>query len=111
MALTQVFFFLPFHAHRSCEHILHESGNCSCAQQYADADTLSSGDEDAGSISDEEAGYEKFDGDKDVEGGSLGDDKKGNTSKAYLVAKEIRDSERVFVDVLKLLNKVSWKKT
>ena len=90
---------------------MHESGNCRCAQQYADADNLSSGDEDGGSISDEEASYEKFVGDKDEEEESLVDGKKGNTSKAYLVAKEIRDSERVFVDVLKLLNKVSWKRT
>lgn len=111
---------------RSCEHTLHESGRCSCAQQYAEQES-SEDDGGRGSLSDEDDDDEDdVEGSYDYEnigkvmGGLMGmvasssedarDDGiecslEGNAKKAYLVAREIRDSERVFVDVLKLLNK------
>ncbi|XP_072026421.1 uncharacterized protein [Amphiura filiformis] len=85
---------------RSCEHSQHESGHCTCAQQYA---VQSSGEEDNESISDEEGGYENVKDDGTNQDSS--EPTIGNPNKAFLVAKEIRDSEKVFVDVLKLLNK------
>ena len=107
---------------------MHESGRCSCAQQYAEQES-SEDDGGRGSLSDEDDDDEDdVEGSYDYEnigkvmGGLMGmvasssedarDDGiecslEGNAKKAYLVAREIRDSERVFVDVLKLLNKVS----
>ncbi|XP_038069221.1 FYVE, RhoGEF and PH domain-containing protein 1-like [Patiria miniata] len=89
---------------RSCEHSMHESGRCQCAD-YAEQ---SSGGEDDGSSDEDEDSYEKFDqgvmAEKEDDEDAGVDPEVRKRRKAFLVAQELRDSEKVFVDVLKLIN-------
>ncbi|XP_022098292.1 FYVE, RhoGEF and PH domain-containing protein 6-like isoform X2 [Acanthaster planci] len=84
---------------RSCEHSMHESGRCQCAD-YAEQ---SSG-EDEGSSDDDEDSYEKFDQGVMAEKEEDVEPEVRKRRKAFLVAQELRDSEKVFVDVLRLIN-------
>ncbi|XP_033106473.1 FYVE, RhoGEF and PH domain-containing protein 6-like isoform X2 [Anneissia japonica] len=90
---------------RACNHTPTEDGKCECADF-----TDSSGDEDGGSLSDDEieeyGNYEPISeltqsGKHIVEHVEMTPE---HRRKVLLVANEVRDSERVFVDVLKLLN-------
>ncbi|XP_071807065.1 uncharacterized protein [Asterias amurensis] len=90
---------------RSCEHSMHESGRCQCAD-YAEQ---SSGEEEGSISDDDEDSYEKFDQDilvekEDEEEEDDVEPEVRKRRKAFLVAQELRDSEKVFVDVLKLIN-------
>ena len=89
---------------RSCGHGMPESGGCQCAE-YAEQ---SSGEEEGSLSDDDEDSYEKFD--QDVMAEKEDEDVEPEVRKrrkAFLVAQELRDSERVFVDVLKLINEVN----
>ncbi|XP_071960795.1 uncharacterized protein [Antedon mediterranea] len=93
---------------RACSHTPNEDGKCGCADF-----TESSGDEDeeGGSLSGEESeGYRNYEPISELTSSGKQMPREDvemtpeHKRKVLLVANEIRDSERVFVDVLKLLN-------